>query len=111
VTAQDDSAKLDQLGNQLGAVLVQLATVATKVDGMRDEMVRQGAGHADHEARLRLHGDRLSAVPGLIDDVRVLRVDVEDLKRWRWSTAGISAGSATLGGAVVAAVLRAMGHG
>lgn len=98
----EDSAKIDALGQQIGVVLVQLATVATQVAGVRDDLARMDDRHADHEARLRVveahntadHGQRLTA-----------------LERWRWSTAGIAAGSATLAATVVAAVGRLIGHG
>jgi hypothetical protein len=52
-----DSAKIDNLASQLGAVLVELARLGATVEGMRGEQQRNAVETArdlaDHEVRLR----------------------------------------------------------
>ena len=106
-----DEAKLDRIGDQLGAVLVQLATVTATVAATRDDLTRTSVdtarGLADHELRLRtLEAHGTAGHGGAI----------AELQRWRSRAAcyqaGYAAGAAAIGGVLGAAAAAGLhlGH-
>ncbi len=93
----EDARKLDALGTQLSAVLVQQATLGQQMSEIGRDIARQGLDHADHEGRLRIleaigckqHSEDLVKHAGRLDK----------LEQWRWKTAGVVAACTFLGGA------------
>jgi hypothetical protein len=74
-----------------------MATLTANVGGIRDDIQRQGDGHADHEARIRgleANGCATHAKTLGEHDTRLVA-----LEQYRWKAAGIAAGFTFLGGA------------
>ena len=113
----DDSpstAKLDALGAQVGAVLIQLASLTANVEAARADISRTATetAHdlADHEVRIReIERSGVSEHGRALVD---LGTALAELRTWRARTAGYVAGAAAaagVGGAGLASLLN-LGH-
>ena len=102
MAATDNAPKIDALGVQLSALLVQMATLTANVGGIRDDIQRQGDGHADHEARIR--GLEANGCSSHADTLGKHDLRLSNLEQYRWKAAGIASGFTFLGGAGGAAI-------
>jgi len=95
-----DNARIDNLAQQLGAVLVELARLGATVEGMRGEQTRSAVevarDLADHEVRLRElegHGTKEHG-----EQIRANRREIDALVQWRARVIGWLAGASAAGG-------------